>query len=140
MPISADYIEIRSLHDLYRCMEGKKKAIFRYIIVEGEPREDYVGEICKIEFEDGSYKSFNLGLNNQDGIRICYWHTKMISGEPRSARMAAEIISRSTETVEETNPFDFEEDLEIEAYDLVKPKVNEIEERRVTHDGFGNPY
>ena len=54
MPTSIDYVEIRSLHDLYRCMEGKKKAIFRYIVVEGEPREDFVGEICMIEYEDGS--------------------------------------------------------------------------------------
>lgn len=139
MPKSVDYIVIRSLHDLYRSMEGKKKAIFRYIVVEGKTREDFVGEICMIEYEDGSYKSFNLGIKTQDGIQICYWHTRMMRGEPRHYREAKQVISRSTETVEETNPFDFEEELEIEAYDLVKPKVNEIEER-VTHDGFGEPY
>ena len=159
MPTSVDYIEIRGLHDLYRCMDGRKKAIFRYIVVEGEPREDYIGELCKIEYEDGSYRSFNLGLKNQDGIQQCYWHENMIRGEPRTARMAAQLISRrSTDTVEETNPFDNED----EDWDGVTispieekndPDIFEESESRVariirdeqsmgnvTHDGFGNPY
>ena len=146
MPTSIDYVEIRSLHDLYRSMENKKKAIFRYIVVEGNPREDFVGEICMIEYEDGSYKSFNLGLKNQDGIHTCYWHTDMIRGEPRRYREAKQIVSRSTETVEETNPFDFEEEewdgvtiSPIEERIDSREIVDEIEER-VTHDGFGNPY
>ena len=145
MPTSVDYIEIRSLHDLYRCMENKKKAIFRYIVVEGNPREDFVGEICMIEYEDGSYKSFNLGVKTQDGIQICYWHTNMMHGEPSYYREAKQVISRSTETVEETNPFDFEEEWDkvtispIEEGIDSREIVDEIEER-VTHDGFGNPY
>ena len=127
-------------------MEGKKKAIFRFIVVEGEPREDFVGEICKIEYEDGSYKSFNLGVKNQDGVHMCYWHTDMMGGAPRHYREAEQVISRSTETVEETNPFDFEEEewdgvtiSPIEERIESRVIVDEIEER-VTHDGFGNPY
>lgn len=126
-------------------MENKKKAIFRYIVVEGNPREDFVGEICMIEYEDGSYKSFNLGVKTQDGIQICYWHTNMMHGEPSYYREAKQVISRSTETVEETNPFDFEEEWDkvtispIEEGIDSREIVDEIEER-VTHDGFGNPY
>jgi len=148
MPTSVDYIEIRSLHDLYRSMEGKKKAIFRYIVVEGTSREDFVGEICMIEYEDGSYKSFNIGIKTQDGIKICYWHTDMLHGEPRRYREAKQVIPRSTDTEEETNPFD--EELKEEEWDgstisPIEEKVPGItwsveEELRVTHDGFGNPY